>query len=92
MLKKLLTLLIVLVFGITIYGSEIKQKTYANGNKYVGKYKDNKRNGQGTYTYANGDKYVGEFKDDVFNGQGTYTYANGDKNIGKFRDGEYLDE
>ena len=24
------------------------------GSKYVGQYKDNKRNGQGTMTYANG--------------------------------------
>ena len=34
-----------------------------DGNKYVGEWKDDKRDGQGTYTYANGDKYVGEFKD-----------------------------
>ena len=35
----------------------------ANGDKYVGEYKDGKQHGQGTYTYANGDKYVGEYKD-----------------------------
>ena len=28
--------------------------TWANGNKYVGKFKDAKRNGLGTYTFANG--------------------------------------
>ena len=62
--------------------------TYADGNKYVGEWKDDKFNGQGTYTYANGDKYVGEFRDDNLNGQGTYTYANGDKYIGEFRNGD----
>ena len=30
-------------------------KTYADGNKYVGEFKDNEFNGQGTYSYANGD-------------------------------------
>ena len=34
--------------------------TFANGDKYVGEYRDNKKTGQGTYTWNNGDKYVGE--------------------------------
>ena len=57
--------------------------TYANGNKYVGEYKNGKIHGQGTYTWANGNKYVGEFKDAKRNGLGTYTFANGtvDKGI-----------
>ena len=28
--------------------------TYPSGNKYVGEFKDAKRNGLGTYTFANG--------------------------------------
>ena len=28
--------------------------TYADGDKYVGKYKNGKFHGQGTYTFANG--------------------------------------
>ena len=28
--------------------------TYASGNKYVGEFKEGKRNGQGTATFANG--------------------------------------
>ena len=31
---------------------------WADGNKYVGEYKDGKRNGYFTVTYANGEKYV----------------------------------
>ena len=41
--------------------------TWADGDKYVGEFKDGKRNGQGTFTSASG-KYVGEFKDGDFNG------------------------
>ena len=37
--------------------------TWANGNKYVGEWQNNKRNGQGTYTWANGDKYYGNQND-----------------------------
>jgi hypothetical protein len=63
--------------------------TYADGDKYVGEYKDNKRNGQGAYTFASGDKYVGEYKDDKRNGQGAYTFASGDKYVGEYKDGKY---
>ena len=62
--------------------------TFANGNKYVGEYKDGKRNGQGTYTLASGGKYVGEYKDDKKNGQGTFTWADGDKYVGEYKDGK----
>ena len=59
--------------------------TYADGGKFVGEWKYNKRNGQGTYTF-NGNKYVGEFKYGKANGQGTYTFANGDKYVGEWKD------
>jgi len=59
------------------------------GDKYVGEFKDDKFNGQGTYTYVNGDKYVGQFNDGKGNGQGTYTYANGNKYVGEFKDNKF---
>ena len=43
--------------------------TYSSGAKYVGEFKDDKFNGQGTLTLTDGTKYSGEFKDDKFNGQ-----------------------
>ena len=45
--------------------------TFASGNKYIGEYKDGKRNGQFIVTYANGSKYVGEFRGNQKNGRGT---------------------
>ena len=36
--------------------------TYPDGQKYVGRWEDDKRNGQGTFTYPDGREYVGEFK------------------------------
>ena len=33
----------------------------ADGAKYVGEWKDNKKHGQGTYTYADGTKEIGYF-------------------------------
>jgi S1-C subfamily serine protease len=60
--------------------------TFANGDKYVGEFRDDDFNGQGTYTFANGDKYVGEFRDDNLNGFGTLTFADGSKDVGEWRD------
>ena len=65
--------------------------TYANGDEYVGEFKNDQRYGQGTYysladNEFKGDKYVGEWKDNKMHGQGTYTYANGDKYVGEYKD------
>ena len=67
--------------------------TFADGDKYVGEWRDDKRNGQGTFTFADGDKYVGEFKDNTKHGQGTYYHLADDefkvaKYVGEFRDGK----
>jgi hypothetical protein len=51
--------------------------TWANGDKYIGDWKDNKRNGQGTLTFVSGEKYVGGFKNDKYDGQGTITFPSG---------------
>ncbi len=63
--------------------------TWADGDKYVGEWRDDKKNGQGTYTYADGDKYVGEFRDDKKHGQGTYFFADGRVWHGLFRNDEW---
>ena len=65
------------------------QNNLLDGAKYVGEWKNGKRNGQGTFTFPDGEKYVGEFKDGKRNGQGTYTFPDGKKYVGEFKDGEY---
>ena len=59
--------------------------TYADGRKYVGEFKDDKKHGQGTLTVADGTKYVGEFKDDKMHGQGMLTVADGGKFVGEWK-------
>jgi hypothetical protein len=66
--------------------------TWANGDKYVGEWKDGKKNGQGTYTWANGDKYVGEWRDDKKSGQGTYTFNSGLIQEGTYENGYFIQE
>jgi len=63
-------------------------RTYPNGEKYVGEYKDGLENGQGTTTYPDGSKYVGEFKDGEYDGQGKYTWSDGDKEVGEWKKNE----
>ncbi len=36
--------------------------TYGDGSRYVGMFKNDKRDGYGVYTYSSGDKYSGEWK------------------------------
>ena len=97
MKKLLLSLVLVFVFSSSAFAGCISGScnygygTYLfdSGDKYVGEYKDGKKNGQGTYTYANGAKYVGEYKNGKKNGQGTYTPPNGDKYVGEFKNGYF---
>ena len=63
--------------------------TFTDGAKYVGEFKDGKRNGHGTMTLASGQKYVGEFRDGNRSGQGTNTLPRGDKYVGDWKDDEY---
>ena len=47
------------------------EKGKFKGWTYVGEFKNDKFNGQGTGTFPNGSKYVGEHKNGKPNGQGT---------------------
>ena len=59
--------------------------TSPDGRKYVGEWKDGKRNGQGTFTLPDGEKYVGKWKDGKRNGQGTFTFPDGTKYVGGWK-------
>lgn len=47
-----------------------------DGTKYIGDFKNAKREGQGTVVYPSGTKYIGQWKDDKPHGQGTLTIPN----------------
>ena len=46
---------------------------------YWGEWKDDKKEGWGTYTWDNGNKFEGEWKNNTRNGKGTLYYTNGEK-------------
>ena len=92
---------IVLANGDTFYGKarddEIygQSATYANGDRYVGQFKDEfpdgvLRHGQGTQTYADGSTYVGEWKNDKRNGQGIFERKTVLMNM--VQDGTWIDD
>ena len=60
--------------------------TNADGNQYVGEWRDNERTGQGTLNWASGNKYIGEFQNNKIHGQGTYTWVGGNKYVGELQD------
>jgi hypothetical protein len=62
-------------------------RTFENGENYVGEWRDDKKNGQGTATYADGDKYVGTFKDGRPDGRGTYTSLKAGGYVGEWKAG-----
>jgi hypothetical protein len=66
--------------------------TFSNGSKYVGEFKDDNQDGQGTMTYSNGNKYVGEWKNNKQDGQGTMTYPDGTSKTGIWKDENLVKE
>ena len=66
------------------------------GDEYIGEFKNDDFNGQGTYIYRSrefaGDKYIGEFKNGIADGQGTILFNSrdfvGDKYVGTVKDGK----
>ncbi len=65
-----------------------KSYTYSDGTKYVGEWKDNKRQGYGVWTRPDGTKYVGEWKEDKPHGQGKLTTPDGSVYVGEWRNGK----
>jgi hypothetical protein len=102
-MKYLLRLLVVLMMGsayaqsnlTACQGSDVSKwtncfgtETFPGGAKYVGEFKDGKRNGQGTASYPNGEKHVGEWRNFLRNGLGIAYRADGTIiNSGQWADG-----
>lgn len=49
----------------------------ANGDKYVGQWKNDQPNGKGVYYFATKERYEGEFVNGTFEGKGTMFYPDG---------------
>ncbi|MEO6833109.1 MAG: hypothetical protein ABI378_11370 [Chitinophagaceae bacterium] len=56
---------------------------FPSGNKYVGNFKNRKREGSGTFYFSNGEQFTGTFHDNNYN-QGTYTFSTGASFTGSF--------
>jgi hypothetical protein len=66
-------------------------RTYPNGDKYNGGWKDGAKHGHGFYTSTDGWKYIGGWKDDKRNGRGHLAQApraHGGTDDGDWEDGE----
>jgi hypothetical protein len=48
---------------------------WKNGSKYEGSWKNDRKEGKGTFVWNDGCKYEGDWKNDVRDGKGTFEYA-----------------
>ncbi len=46
---------------------------------FLGQYKNDRKNGKGTYNYKNGNRYTGDWVDDSRTGHGVFIWHNGDE-------------
>jgi hypothetical protein len=61
--------------------------TWADGSKYDGQWKGDKKHGLGVWTFADGDTYDGQWEGGMMHGLGAWTWADGDKYDGQWKDG-----
>ena len=64
-------------------------QTWSDGSKYTGDFKNDTRNGKGTFIYASGSKgkYIGEWSNGKRNGHGTFIWAkDGNIYVGRWKD------
>ncbi len=57
--------------------------------RYKGEFRENKKQGKGTYIWANGNRYEGDFVDDEPSGRGKFTFASGDQYEGEYSKGAF---
>ena len=56
------------------------------GDKYNGKFKNDKITGYGNYLWSNGDSYEGDFVDGKMHGKGVYKWLDGSVYEGEYKD------
>lgn len=57
---------------------------FSDGNKYLGNWVDQYREGKGRMVFVSGDEYFGDFKRNKFSGEGVMIYANGNRYEGSW--------
>lgn len=57
--------------------------------RYKGEFRDNKKQGKGTYIWSNGDRYEGDFVEDEPSGLGKFIFATGDRYDGEYARGAF---
>ena len=62
--------------------------TWANGTKYVGKWRFDLMDGEGKMTWPNGAYYRGDWKEGKKHGYGTFKWPNGDSYVGWWKNGK----
>lgn len=63
--------------------------TFADGSRYIGQFRANRRDGIGTFTWAEDQSmYTGEWRDDMPHGRGQVLYPNGEVMDGTYQMGE----
>ena len=71
-----------------------KRKIYENGDKYIGEFNNELKDGKGNLYYNKNDKkernrYEGDWKDDKREGKGKLYWKDGDKYKGDFKDDKF---
>ena len=62
-------------------------KTFADGSRYEGGFKNSTMDGHGKFFYVGGDEYEGDFKGGVMDGKGKYFFSNGNSYEGDYKNG-----
>ncbi|DBA02374.1 TPA: hypothetical protein N0F65_007193 [Lagenidium giganteum] len=62
---------------------------YVNGDRFIGAWKDNRRNGPGIFQSHLGHEYIGEWVDGLKHGRGIETFATGERYMGEFVRGKF---
>ena len=57
--------------------------------RYKGEFRENKKQGKGTYIWANGNLYEGDFVDDEPSGRGKFVFVGGDQYEGEYSKGAF---
>ena len=61
---------------------------WADGERFTGEWRNDKRTGKGIYQWVSGDWYQGDFVDNEMHGKGMYVWADGAKYIGDWQHDE----